>query len=194
MVASEVGDDAGGAIASMADGGTSTVDGLTHLDGRGAAHMVGVGAKPETLRFAKACARVAVSSEAMIRLQGDSLAKGDALAVARIAGIAAAKRTADLVPLCHPLRITRVALEATLHPAESGAGEVVFIAIVEAVDRTGVEMEAMTSAMVAALTLYDMIKSVDRSAYIHDVRLLEKSGGKSGHFRAEISLPSPAGP
>ena len=158
-------------------------DRLTHLDEAGAAHMVDVGPKAETARGAIAEATVHLSAHAFGRLQDSTLAKGDAIAVARIAGIAAAKRTADLVPLCHPLRISGVSVHAEPLALTDG-GSVRFEARVEAVDRTGVEMEAMTSAMVAALTLYDMIKAVDRAARIEQVRLLEKWGGKSGHFRA----------
>lgn len=157
--------------------------GLTHLDAKGAARMVDVGPKPETARGAIAEAHVQLSADAYQRLISATLAKGDALAVARIAGIAAAKRTADLVPLCHPLRISKVEVDAEPRVVE-GRHEVRMVARVEAVDRTGVEMEALTSALVAALTLYDMVKAVDRSASITTARLLEKWGGKSGHFRA----------
>jgi cyclic pyranopterin phosphate synthase len=158
---------------------------LTHLDGRGRAHMVDVGAKPETARGAIAEARVRLDARAFAAVRSASLAKGDAIAVARIAGIAAAKRAADLVPLCHPLRLSRVAVEAALEQAApGGAGEVVFRARVEAVDRTGVEMEALTAALVAALTLYDMVKAVDRGASVAEGRVLEKWGGNSGHYCA----------
>lgn len=154
---------------------------LTHLDGKRQAHMVTVSAKPETHRGAVAIAQVTLSPQGFAAVRDASGPKGDAVQVARLAAIAATKRTADLIPLCHPLRITKVAVEATLQEASL---QVTFEVTVEAVDRTGVEMEAMTGASVAALTLYDMVKAVDRSAVIGPIRLLEKWGGKSGHFRA----------
>lgn len=153
-------------------------DGLSHLDETGAARMVGVGAKPETARGAVAEASVRLSAAGFAAVRDASGPKGDALSVARLAGIQAAKRTADLIPLCHPLRLTGVTVEAELHEPV-----VQFRAQVEAVDRTGVEMEALVAANVAALTLYDMVKAVDRAAVIETVRLREKWGGKSGHFR-----------
>ena len=152
--------------------------GLTHLDEQGRARMVGVAGKPETLRYAVATATVSMSERAFAAaVQGTK--KGDALQIARIAGIAAAKRTSDLIPLCHPLRLTAVQV---LAEPDVAACEVVLTATVEAVDRTGVEMEALTAASVAALTLYDMIKAVDRSARIDAILLLQKSGGKSGEY------------
>ncbi len=151
---------------------------LTHLDEQGRARMVSVVTKAETHRVAIASAVVTMSERAFEAVLAGTK-KGDALQIARIAGIAAAKRTPDLIPLCHPLRLSSVQVEATPH-RESLSVELV--ATVEAVDRTGVEMEAMTSASVAALTVYDMIKAVDRSAVIERVLLLEKSGGKSGHY------------
>lgn len=157
------------------------MSGLTHLDGHGKAHMVTVSAKPETPRGAVARAEVSLSQAGFAAVRDASGPKGDALQVARLAGIAATKRTADLIPLCHPLRLTRVAVEASLDEAQL---RVIFEVTVEAVDRTGVEMEALTGASLAALTLYDMIKAVDRAAVIGPIRLLEKWGGKSGHFRA----------
>jgi len=150
---------------------------LTHLDAQGQARMVGVSAKAESHRGAHARASVRLSEAAFLAVRDASGAKGDALQVARLAGIQGAKRTAELIPLCHPLRLTRLDVQATLE-----APLVHFDVRVEAVDRTGVEMEAMTGAAVAALTLYDMIKAVDRAACIEAVRLLEKWGGKSGHF------------
>ncbi len=150
---------------------------LTHLDDQGRAHMVAVDAKPESVRRAVAQARLTMS-EAALHAVRHGTAKGDALQVARIAGIQAAKRTHELIPLCHPLRLTQIAVTATLQ-----ADGVLLEATVGAVDRTGVEMEALTAVTVAALTLYDMIKAVDRSAVIADVRLIEKSGGKSGLLR-----------
>ncbi len=154
---------------------------LTHLDAKRQAHMVTVSAKPETQRGAVAMAQVTLSAQGFVAVRDASGPKGDAIQVARLAAIAATKRTADLIPLCHPLRITKVAVQATL---QEESHQVTFEVTVEAVDRTGVEMEAMTGASVAALTLYDMVKAVDRSAVIGPIRLLEKWGGKSGHFRA----------
>ena len=154
---------------------------LTHLDAKRQAHMVTVSAKAETHRGAVATAQVTLSQAGFVAVRDGSGPKGDAVQVARLAAIAATKRTADLIPLCHPIRLTRVAVEATLREE---ACQVTFEVTVEAVDRTGVEMEAMTGASVAALTLYDMVKAVDRSAVIGPIYLLEKWGGKSGHFRA----------
>lgn len=156
---------------------------LTHLDDAGRARMVGVGEKPETSRGAVAEAWVQLSPHAFSLVVTGGGPKGDALQIARIAGISAAKRTADLIPLCHPLRISKVELQAE---PEAETHRVRLVARVEAVDRTGVEMEALTSASVAALTLYDMIKAVDRSARIDGMRLLEKWGGRSGHYRADV--------
>ena len=155
---------------------------LTHLTPSGEAHMVNVGAKGETPRRAVASARVRTTRETVEAIAAGSIAKGDVLAVARVAGILASKRTPELVPLCHPVRTTSAAVELELDPA---AGEVRVRATVEAVDRTGVEMEAMVAACVAALTVYDMIKSVDRWATIDGTRLEAKSGGKSG----EVTRP-----
>ena len=140
--------------------------------------MVGVGAKPESARGAVAEASVRLSATGFAAVRDASGPKGDALAVARLAGIQAAKRTDELIPLCHPLRLTAIEVTAQLDEPV-----VTFRARVEAVDRTGVEMEALVAANVAALTLYDMVKAVDRAAVIETVRLREKWGGKSGHFR-----------
>ncbi|HEX3343567.1 MAG TPA: cyclic pyranopterin monophosphate synthase MoaC [Polyangiaceae bacterium] len=150
---------------------------LTHLRGSGEAHMVGVGEKAETARRAVATARVRTTRGTVEAIAAGTMAKGDVLAVARVAGILAAKRTPELVPLCHPVRTTSAALELEL---DVERGEVRVRATVEAVDRTGVEMEAMVAASVASLTVYDMIKSADRWATIDGVRLEAKSGGKSG--------------
>lgn len=150
---------------------------LTHLDAQGQARMVGVGQKAESLRLAIATARVDLSPEALQAVR-EGTPKGDALQVARIAGIQAAKKTAELIPLCHPLRLTKI--EVT---AEILQHSVQLQAIVEALDRTGVEMEALTAVTVAALTLYDMVKAIDKAAVITDIRLVEKRGGKSGILR-----------
>jgi cyclic pyranopterin phosphate synthase len=150
---------------------------LTHLTASGEAHMVDVGAKLETARRAVASARVRTTTAVVQAIAAGTVGKGDVLAVARVAGILASKRTPDLVPLCHPVRTTHAAVDLDL---DAGAGEIRVRATVEAVDRTGVEMEAMTAASVASLTVYDMVKSADRWASIEGVRLEAKSGGKSG--------------
>ncbi|MGY1630274.1 cyclic pyranopterin monophosphate synthase MoaC [Geodermatophilus sp. SYSU D01186] len=151
---------------------------LTHVDAAGAARMVDVSAKPVTAREATAAGRVLVSPEVVALLRGDGVPKGDAVAVARIAGIAGAKRTPDLVPLCHPIALHGVTVDVTV------ADDAVEItATARTADRTGVEMEALTSVAVAGLTVIDMVKAVDPRASITDVRLLAKSGGKSGEWR-----------
>ena len=151
---------------------------LTHLDEAGRARMVDVSAKDVTVRTATASGRVLLSADAVAALRDGTVPKGDALAVARIAGIIGVKRTPDLIPLCHPLAIHGVTVDLTVE--DSG---VVITASVRTADRTGVEMEALTSVSVAALTLIDMIKAVDKSAVITDVRLEAKDGGKSGTWR-----------
>ncbi|MSR46579.1 MAG: cyclic pyranopterin monophosphate synthase MoaC [Planctomycetes bacterium] len=151
---------------------------ITHLDAAGAPRMVDVGAKELTLRRATARARVRLSVAADRALLAGTLKKGGARDVVRLAAIGAAKQTANLIPLCHPLRLTKI--DADL--SRIARGEWVIDAEVVAVDRTGVEMEAMTAASVGALALYDMVKAVDRSAVIEQVVLLTKSGGKSGDY------------
>lgn len=153
---------------------------LTHLDEAGAARMVDVGDKAVTRREATATGRIAMSTDAAVAIRAGAVAKGDVLAVARVAGIMAAKRTSDLVPLCHPLPITRV----TLDLAVDGAG-VTATATVATDGKTGVEMEALTAATVALLTVYDMAKAIDKAMVIEGVRLLAKSGGRSGDWRAD---------
>lgn len=153
---------------------------LTHLDATGAARMVDVGAKPETARQATATGRITMSAEALALVHDASTKKGDVLAAARIAGIMAAKRTADLIPLCHPLPLTRVAIDL----APDGTG-ITVTATCATTARTGVEMEALTAATVALLTLYDMVKAVDRTMTIDGVRVIAKAGGKSGPWRSE---------
>ncbi|HEX8789903.1 MAG TPA: cyclic pyranopterin monophosphate synthase MoaC [Polyangiaceae bacterium] len=150
---------------------------LSHLGRSGEAHMVDVGHKAETARRAVATAHVTTTRAVVEAIASGSAAKGDVLAAARIAGILASKRTAELVPLCHPVRTTRASVDFELDAARA---EIRLRAVVEAVDRTGVEMEAMVAASVASLTVYDMIKSADRWASIGAVRLESKSGGKSG--------------
>ena len=155
---------------------------LSHLDESGAARMVDVSAKEITRREATAEGTVRMSSQAFEALQGGLLKKGDALAVARVAGIMAAKQTSSLVPLCHPLPITSVTIDFSL---DAGASTVRVVATVSVASRTGVEMEALTAVSLAALTIYDMCKAVDKGIIIDGIRLLEKHGGNSGDFRAE---------
>ena len=153
---------------------------LTHLDDAGAAHMVDVSAKAVTKREATAGGHIAMSAEALAAIRDGALAKGDALAVARVAGIMAAKRTSELVPLCHPLPISSVNVDFAF--AEVGID---CTATVVTTGQTGVEIEALTAVSVALLTLYDMGKAIDRGMTIGNVRLLAKSGGRSGDWRAE---------
>jgi cyclic pyranopterin phosphate synthase len=154
---------------------------LTHFDSQGQAHMVDVVEKPETHRVAVAGGRILMQPATLGKILDGSAAKGDVLGVARIAAIQGAKRTPDLIPLCHPLALTRVSVEFTVH-REANAVECV--ATAETVGRTGVEMEALTAAAVGLLTIYDMCKAIDRGMRIEGVRLLEKRGGKSGLWRA----------
>jgi cyclic pyranopterin monophosphate synthase len=153
---------------------------LTHLDERGAARMVDVSAKAETERVAVAGARVVLRPATAALLAAGDLPKGDALAVARVAGIMAAKRTPDLIPLCHPLPVTGVEVDLAVE-----AEAVAVTATVRTTARTGVEMEALTAASVAALTLYDMVKGVQRDVRIDGLRLLAKRGGRSGAWAAD---------
>ena len=153
---------------------------LTHFDAGGKAHMVDVGDKAATHRVATAEGRILAHADTLGLIREGGHRKGDVLGVARIAGIMAAKKTADLVPLCHPLALTRVTLDL-----EVGTDAVHCIATVETRGQTGVEMEALCAVQVALLTVYDMCKAVDRGMTITDVRLVEKSGGRSGHWRRE---------
>ncbi len=160
---------------------------LTHLDGRGAARMVDVSDKDVTDREAVAEATITLSAEAFEAVTGGTAKKGDVLAAARIAGIMAAKKTSELIPLCHPIAITKASIDF-----EPGDNAVRVIATVKTSGQTGVEMEALTAASIAALTIYDMVKAVDKGAVIGGVRLLSKSGGKRGDFAAVA--PKPAKP
>jgi len=153
---------------------------LTHLDPDGNAHMVEVGAKPITARTAVATGRIRLGAEALAAVTERRAAKGDVLAVAQLAGIQGAKRTADLIPLCHPLPLSGVEVDC-----EVRGDEVVVTATARAHWRTGVEMEAMTAVSAALLTIYDMLKAVDRGMVLGGVRLLHKSGGRSGTWNAE---------
>ncbi|MDR0227023.1 MAG: cyclic pyranopterin monophosphate synthase MoaC [Burkholderiaceae bacterium] len=154
---------------------------LTHFDTQGQAHMVDVAAKPATHRIAVAEGRIAMQAATLAIVQGGTAKKGDVLGIARIAGIMAAKKTSDLIPLCHPLALTRVAVDFELLPDTSA---VRCQATVETMGPTGVEMEALTAVQVALLTIYDMCKAVDKHMVMEGVRVLEKHGGKSGSFVA----------
>ena len=155
-------------------------DGLTHLDSAGSARMVDVGDKPATERRAVARAVVRVTPETAALVQAGNAPKGDVLGVARIAGIQAAKRTSELIPLCHPLALSFVGVEGSI---DAQAGVIELIAEARTTGPTGVEMEALTAASVAALTVYDMVKGVQRGAEIASVTLQQKSGGRSGDWR-----------
>lgn len=151
---------------------------LTHLDAAGAAHMVDVGDKAVTRREATATGRVVMSAEAVAAIRAGAVKKGDVIAVARVAGIMAAKRTSDLVPLCHPLPITRVSLDLDIR--EDG---VAATATVRTDGKTGVEMEALTAVSVALLTVYDMTKAIDKAMILQDLQVVAKSGGRSGDWQ-----------
>jgi cyclic pyranopterin monophosphate synthase len=154
---------------------------LTHFDPRGQARMVDVAAKGETHRIARAEGRICMLPATLKQIRAGTAKKGDVLGIARVAAIQAAKRTAELIPLCHPLTITRIDIDFTLNVRPSA---VVCTARVETVGRTGVEMEALTAVSAALLTIYDMCKAVDRGMYLEQVRLLEKKGGKSGNWKS----------
>ena len=155
---------------------------LTHLDAQGNAHMVDVSEKDVTARTAVARATVEMQPETLTLILEGKAKKGDVIATARIAGIMAAKKTHELIPLCHPLMISKVTVDFEAHPASS---TIEVTAMVKVEGKTGVEMEALTACSVACLTLYDMCKAVDRGMKITNMRLVEKAGGKSGHFIAE---------
>ena len=159
---------------------------LTHLNARGEAHIVDVGEKAVTRRRAVARARLEAEAETIAAITGGTLKKGDALATARIAGIMAAKKTAELIPLCHPIALTKVEVEIT---PEAAGTTLLIVAVAETTDRTGVEMEALPAASVAALTLYDMAKAIDRGMRVTGLELVEKTGGKSGDFRRDAPAP-----
>ena len=152
---------------------------LTHLDAEGKARMVDVGGKAETQRVAIASGRIRMNQAALAAIRDGSVPKGDVLAAARIAGIMAAKKTADLIPLCHPLALTSATVDFAI---EDDA--VLVTASAALTGRTGVEMEALTATSIALLTIYDMAKAIDKGMVISDLRLIEKRGGKSGHWRA----------
>lgn len=158
------------------------LSGLTHLDPEGKARMVDVTAKAETAREAVARATLRMRPATLAAIRAGGVAKGDVLGVARIAGVMAAKRTAELIPLCHPLRITGIEVHFELDEA---ASSIRIEARVRTVDKTGVEMEALSAAAVAGLTIYDMVKAIDRGMVLTDLGLVEKAGGRSGHWVRE---------
>ena len=162
----------------MTDRARQAAPGLTHVRADGSAHVVDVSAKPVTAREASAAGRVTLSAEAVAALRGGTVPKGDALAVARIAGLQAVKRTPDLIPLAHPVAVHAASVDLTVDDAG-----VEIWATVRTADRTGIEMEALTAVAVAALTLVDMVMAVDRRARITDIRVTAKSGGRSGDWR-----------
>ncbi|UCV16274.1 cyclic pyranopterin monophosphate synthase MoaC [Quatrionicoccus australiensis] len=155
---------------------------LTHFDSTGQAHMVDVGSKAETARVARAGGSIFMQPATLALIRDGSAQKGDVIGIARIAAIQASKRTGDLIPLCHPIALTRVAVDFVVDEAKNAVHCEV---IAECHGKTGVEMEALTAASVGLLTIYDMCKAVDRGMRIENIRLLEKSGGKSGHWLAE---------
>jgi cyclic pyranopterin phosphate synthase len=157
---------------------------LTHFDARGQAHMVDVAAKDETARTACAGGRIRMRPATLRKIARGSAKKGDVLGVARVAAIQAAKRASELIPLCHPLALTNISVEFELKRKASAVDCEVHVATV---GRTGVEMEALTAVAAALLTIYDMCKAMDRGMRLHDIRLLEKKGGKSGHWKAPRS-------
>lgn len=156
---------------------------LTHLDDDGAARMVDVGGKPATRRRAVASGIISMSAEALAAIRAGNAPKGDVLGTARIAGIMAAKRTGELIPLCHPLGLEAVNVDFAYEDAD-GTGAIRATATASLTGRTGVEMEAMTAASIALLTIYDMAKAIDKGMVISEVRLIEKTGGKSGDWKA----------
>jgi cyclic pyranopterin phosphate synthase len=155
---------------------------LTHLDEVGNAHMVDVSAKDVTTRVAIASGRVTMLAETLKLIQSGMAKKGDVIATARIAGIMAAKRTHELIPLCHPLAISKITVDLNINEP---ANAIDVAATVKVEGKTGVEMEALTAVSVACLTVYDMVKAVDRGITISEIKLIEKFGGKSGHFKAD---------
>lgn len=165
----------------MSPGDERAARGLTHLDAAGQARMVDVGAKDVTRRTATAACRVEMSPDTAARLADGDLPKGDALPVARLAGIQAAKRTPELIPLCHHVALTSVDVDVSV---DAGSGVAVVTATATAADRTGVEMEALVAASTAALALYDMVKAVQKDVVVTDLRLLAKTGGASGDYHA----------
>lgn len=162
---------------------TSARSPLTHFDAEGQAHMVDVAGKAETHRVARASGRIRMLPATLALIQAGNAKKGDVLGVARIAAIQGAKRCSELIPLCHPLPITRVAVEFEI---DAAAHAIICTAQVETLGRTGVEMEALTAVQIGLLTVYDMCKAADRGMVMEQIRVLEKQGGKSGDWKAEV--------
>lgn len=158
------------------------MNGLTHFDAKGDAHMVDVGAKAETKRIARARGEICMAPETFALVEEGTAKKGDVIGVARIAAIMASKKTAEIIPLCHPIALTRVAVDFELDREHS---RVICLAQCECYGKTGVEMEALTAVQAGLLTVYDMLKAVDRGMVMKDICLLEKAGGKSGHWLRE---------
>ena len=158
---------------------SSAASGLTHFDTQGQAHMVDVGSKPETRRIARATGSIRMQAATLAAIADGSAKKGDVLGIARIAAIQAAKRTAELIPLCHPLPLTHLQVEFVI---DAAANAVHCTVQAETLGRTGVEMEALTAVQVGLLTIYDMVKAIDRGMVMGDIRVLEKHGGKSGSW------------
>ncbi len=158
------------------------MNGLTHFDAKGDAHMVDVGAKAETKRIARARGEICMAPETFALVEAGTAKKGDVIGVARIAAIMASKKTAEIIPLCHPIALTRVAVDFELDREHS---RVICLAQCECYGKTGVEMEALTAVQAGLLTVYDMLKAVDRGMVMKDICLLEKAGGKSGHWLRE---------
>jgi len=166
---------------------SSPAPALTHFDAQGQAHMVDVGGKAQTRRVARASGSIRMQPATLAAIAGGNAKKGDVLGVARIAAIQAAKRTADLIPLCHPLPLTHVAVEFVI----DAPGNAVHCTVqAETLGRTGVEMEALTAVQVGLLTVYDMVKAIDRGMVMGDIRVLEKHGGKSGDWVAGSGQPA----
>ena len=168
-----------GKVEQIKHAGEITMNGLTHFDQEGNAHMVDVGAKNDTERKAVAIGTIQLGQEAYAVLKAGTAKKGDVLGVARIAAIQGAKRTSDLIPLCHPLPLTRLAVEFELDDSKY---EVHCICTAQTVGKTGVEMEALTGVQVGLLTIYDMLKAIDKGMVIKETKLLQKTGGKSGSW------------
>jgi len=166
---------------TSSDHTSATQGGLTHFDQSGQAHMVDVGSKAETHRIAVATGTIRMKPETLAIIQSGTAKKGDVLGIARVAAIMATKRTSDLIPLCHPLALTRVTVDFSIDAEQSS---VTCTAQVETYGKTGVEMEALTAVQIGLLTIYDMCKAVDRGMVMMDVQLLEKQGGKSGDWNA----------
>ena len=158
---------------------------LTHIDAEGSACMVDVGAKPDTRRLAVASGTITMTAEALAAIKAGNAPKGDVLGTARLAGIMAGKKTSDLIPMCHPLMIDAINVEFRYEDETEWSGAIRATATASLTGKTGIEMEAVTAVSIALVTIYDMAKALDKGMVIGDIRLVEKQGGKSGHWRAE---------